>query len=211
MANRNDDREYIEGQVAALKKSLEFFSNKCKPPREKWVVNELLEYLQIETTSDEVRSSEDEPPDIVFRDFRFEIKEILDNGRKRTAEYKASLAKAEQVTDTSSLLELYTPIKLPIANVLVRVLSEAKQWNAKYPTSVRQGLDLLIYLNLQGTTIIGSGLPSAIVLEIAALGWRSLSVVSNNCALIVAATEKAPSFLHVLVGRILAKKNRTSN
>lgn len=211
MVNCNDDREYIDGQVAELKKSLEFFSNKCKPSREKWVVNKLLEYMQIETTSDEIRFSQDEPPDIVFRDYRFEIKEILDNGRKRTEEYKASLAKAEKANDASSLVELYTPIKLPIESALALVLCKTKQWNVKYSTSARQGLDLVIYLNLRGTTIIGSELPSAIVSEIAVLGWRSLSVVSNNSALIVAATKKAPSFHQSLIGKILVKKNRTSS
>jgi hypothetical protein len=31
MVNCNDDRRYIDGQVAALKKSLEFFSNNASP------------------------------------------------------------------------------------------------------------------------------------------------------------------------------------
>ncbi len=211
MVNCNDDREYIDGQVAALKKSLVFFSNKCKPSRERWVVNELLEYMQIETPSDEIRFSQDEPPDIVFRDYRFEIKEILDNGRKRTEEYKASLSKAEKANDASSLLEHYTPNKLPIESALVLALSKTEQWSVKYSTSARQNLDLLIYLNLRGTTIVGSELPSTIVLKIAEFGWRSFSFVSNNNALIVAATTKAPSFLQSLVGKILVKKNRTSS
>jgi hypothetical protein len=115
--------------------------------------------MQIETTSDEIRFSQDEPPDIVFRDYRFEIKEILDNGRKRTEEYKASLAKAEKANYASSLLEHCTPIKLPIESALALVLGKMKQWSVKYSTSARQDLDLLIYLNLQGTTIIGGAFP----------------------------------------------------
>jgi hypothetical protein len=64
---------------------------------------------------------------------------------------------------------------------------------------------------IRNAPIIGGELPSTIVLKIAALRWRSFSFVSNNNALIVAATKKAPSFLQSLVGKILVKENRTSN
>ena len=55
----------------------------------------------------ELRASD--PPDVRFRDAAFEIKEILDEGRRRHADLKEGLEKAKAARVPSDLLEPLTP------------------------------------------------------------------------------------------------------
>src|SRR5690348_13841895 len=49
------------------------------------------------------------PPDVKFRDAAFEIKEVLDEGRKRHDEYRDHLRRAWAARSPEELLEPYHP------------------------------------------------------------------------------------------------------
>lgn len=87
------DEDFIDDRRRALKESIAYFSAKNKAERERWVCLELVQNLGIAYDETEIVSPENDPPDVIFRDARFEVKEILDQGRKRHAEYKAALQK----------------------------------------------------------------------------------------------------------------------
>jgi hypothetical protein len=84
----SEEKEFIRERIEAIKESIYYFSNELKPERERWVVDRLLDYIGIERTKDEVKSLNDEPIDVKFRDGCFQVKEILEKDRKRTDEYK---------------------------------------------------------------------------------------------------------------------------
>ena len=67
-----EEKEFILERVEAVRESIHYFSNELKPDRERWVVNQLLNYMKVERTQDEVRSSIDEPIDVKFRDGCFQ-------------------------------------------------------------------------------------------------------------------------------------------
>lgn len=110
------DRKIIEEHKQRLRESLKFFSNEMKPERERWVCRELLENLGIEVLDSELVSSKEDPPDVLFRSARFEVKELIDEDRPRMAEYKESLARAETATDAGELLEHYEPKTMSASN-----------------------------------------------------------------------------------------------
>ena len=79
------DDEYLEAQRKARAESVEYFSAAKKPEREQWVVRTFLTNLGITYTTTEVIEGED-PPDVQFRSANFEVKEVLDSGRRRHRE-----------------------------------------------------------------------------------------------------------------------------
>jgi Protein of unknown function (DUF1780). len=90
----DSDLDWKEDRIRALKESLAFFSNKEKLSREKWVVRRLLRALHIDFAEEEMAGAE-EPVDVLFRDAKFQVKEILDEGRRRTDEFKAKTRKSK--------------------------------------------------------------------------------------------------------------------
>ena len=66
-SDEEDNRKYMEDHKEGLRELLELFSNRRKPEREVWVVNELLNYLGLERLVEGVKASDDDPPDVRFR------------------------------------------------------------------------------------------------------------------------------------------------
>jgi hypothetical protein len=84
---------------------VQFFSSSNKAARERWVVLEFLLNLGLEVAEDGLVSVTDDPPDVLYSECRFEVKEILDPGRRRHQEFKHALAKANTATSPSELWE----------------------------------------------------------------------------------------------------------
>jgi hypothetical protein len=138
-----ENEEFLKDRRCALEKSIEYFSAKNKQERERWVCTEFIKNLGIAFDETEVLSPNDDPPDVTFRDARFEIKEVLDPGRRRHAEYKASLRKAVETSDPLDLVGQFTLqdniTPLQLGN---RILKELESFNGHYAPSVRANLDL---------------------------------------------------------------------
>lgn len=198
------DRELIDEHKQRLKESLKFFSNDMKPERERWVCRELLENLGIEVLDRELVSSKEDPPDVLFRSARFEVKELMDADRPRMAEYRKSLARAETATDAGALLERFEPKTMSASDVRDLVLLQVQELEKKYPRAVRESLDLVFYVNLQdyattGSTVDVSQLPKSVT------EWKSVSFVSNNCSCVIWVANDAPDFLAGKVGSVFHK------
>ena len=188
-----NDREsnWKDDRVEALKESLNFFSNAEKLSREKWVVRQLLRALSIDFKEEELTKAE-EPVDVGFRDARFQVKEILDDRRRRTDEFKNKLAKAELAQDHSELLERYTPLYVSFTEIVRHCDSYAKALisRSKYGPLERRNIDLLCYFNWLDYSVVP---PTDVVIN--EVGFRSLSVVSNRYCAVVYASPSAPTLL----------------
>ncbi len=198
------DEEFIDDRRRGLKESIEYFSAKNKAERERWVCLELVQNLGIAFNETEIVSPENDPPDVVFRDARFEIKEILDPGRKRHAEYKAALQTALTVTDPQDLLNQYTPKDITPVQIGERVQAELVELKNHYPRAVCEGMDLLFYVNLQEHHLKIGLMPSAT--DFGSFGWRSISAVLGWGALVFSAAPNAPSFLCAKAGTVTLRK-----
>ncbi|MGZ8154443.1 MAG: DUF1780 domain-containing protein, partial [Burkholderiales bacterium] len=127
MSRRRNSGEqaHLEEQRKALRESVAFWSPDKKVERESWVVRTFLKHLDIQHTEAELLPEPSEFPDINFRGARFEIKEILDDNRRRHQEYREKLEKAMSATSLHKLGEHYTPKHLAypeISDRLVQVL-----------------------------------------------------------------------------------------
>lgn len=198
------DEEFLEDRRNALRESVEYFSGKNKPERERWVCHEFIQNLGLSYDESEVVTPYDEPPDVVFRDCRFEIKELLDPGRRRHAEYKASLQKALEITDPQDLLKQFTPQDITPQQIGDRILKELDALQQRYAPSTRRHLDILFYVNLQEHFLKAGAMPPAV--EFASYGWRSVSAIMGWGALVMCAAPDAPAFLVSNVGALMQRK-----
>jgi len=196
------ESDFIKERVDAIKEAIHFFSNDCQTDTEVWVVRHFLSQLRIEFSDDEIIPSSDEPADVVYCDARFQVKEIMDKDRKRGDEYRESLRKAEAATSASELLEHYQPQKVTYADIVPIVAKDASKWQKKYGPSERISTDLLFYFNLQDISIVGDKFPDVAPYSSKMAVWRSVSLASNDCALVLHVSESAPSFLKTAEGKV---------
>jgi Putative endonuclease, protein of unknown function (DUF1780) len=196
----NND-SYLNDIRNGIKESVDFFASQDKFIRERWVVDEFLINLSMPfAEADLVRGSD--PPDVIFRDAQFEVKEILDEGRKRHAEFKQALVQANAATDPAELLEEYSPKDISIQEVYALIHSRAADYAIrKYSRDIREQIDLLFYINLED--VIGFiETPFPDVTPLALLGYRSVSFLEGHRSCVLCANPNAPSFLQVLPGII---------
>jgi hypothetical protein len=188
-----DDEEYLQSIRTGLKESVAFFASQDKFVREKYALSEFLTNLGIEYRESELLPGGD-PPDVVFRDGQFEVKEIMDKGRRRHAQYKEALARAEATTDPADLLENFSPKDLTLKEVHDLVYAVAADLTTKYPAAVRKEMDLLFYVNLQDVMgLIETPHPN--VRDLEALSYRSISFVAGHRSCVFCAEPSAPDFL----------------
>jgi len=147
----------------------------------------------------------DDPPDVIFRDARFENKEILDEGRKRHLEYKAALEKAMNATSADQLLENYTPLDLTPHDVGKRILKTLDTLKTKYAPDVKRNLDLLLYINLVCHHFTKGEMPEPGLFE--PHGWRSVSALCGWASMVFFTRDDAPSFLTNITGKWVMRES----
>jgi hypothetical protein len=197
-------KRFVADIQEGLKTSVEFFAPEKKVEREVWDITEFLQNLNIDFGDDEVLPAVDDPPDIYFRDARFETKEILDPGRERHKEYKDALVKALSVSDPSGLVKHYTPRDLNPTDVGHLVLQEITELTNRYEPKLRKTLDLLFYVNLKHHHLKNGQMPDGALFR--AYGWRSVSALIGWGALIFYAGSDAPGFLRERAGTLTERK-----
>lgn len=189
--------DWKEERIQALKESIAFFRNAEKLNREKWVVRRLLHALRVDFKEEEMTEAQ-EPVDVAFRDTGFQVKELLDEGRRRTDEFKNKLEAAKSAKDCSELLEHYTPTDISFSEVVRRcfLYAETLLTQSKYGPRECKNIDLVCYFNWLDHHVVPS-----IELPKKELGFRSLSIVSNRYCAVAYASSEAPALLRENVGK----------
>jgi len=178
-------REHITG----LEESIRFFSNENKFDREKYVISSLLDALSI-TYIDSELTEAPEPTDVGFRDANFQVKEVMQNARRRGDELKAALEKAKAANTYSELLETYTPQDISIGAIGEKSVARADDLLHKYGKKERMHMDLVLYFNYLDYHEIHFDFEVPTTRD-----YRSLSVLSNRFAVVPYTCEEAPAFL----------------
>ena len=111
----------------------------------------LRAFLRCLKISKEIKSIKSQFPDVQFRSHEFEIKEMLDQARRRHDEYKKHLNDLKRATKRSDLFETYTPVDITLDEIGKRIAHQIKGLCRKYPVEQRGKTNLLFYFNLHDT------------------------------------------------------------
>lgn len=186
-----EENEIIEQTIKQIRESISFFSNPNKSKREIWVLREFLKNLNIDFQDNELRAVDSDPPDLIFRDASFEIKEIDEKNRKRHDEYNQELkeaSSARNLKDLSSKPYKFKNIKMQ--EIVDRVNNKLKEID--YSLDFCKNTNILFYINYSITAERFYQIPE----EDIWLQWCSISIVTNNnFSYVFCANEKAPEFL----------------
>ncbi|MDR7298114.1 hypothetical protein J2X16_003463 [Pelomonas aquatica] len=189
-----------QAAIDVLREAVTFFSGANKALRERWVCEEMLQSVGVEFSRVEITSSVEEPPDVIFRDARFEVKEVLDPGRKRHREYKEALATALSGKTSDVPPSRYAPKDITPAAIADRAEAKLEALVKQYPEAVRSTLDALLYVNLAEHWLVDGPMPPSE--RFSRYGWRSVSVVyGGRHAFVFYASDAAPGFLRARVGK----------
>ena len=195
-----EEKELIQETLTSYEKSISFFSNPNKLKRETWVITEFLKNLGIDFQKDELKSTSSDPPDIIFRNAAFEIKEIDEEKRRRHDEYKQKLEIAKSATNLKDLMRPYKFKEITLQEVVNRI--NRKLEKLTYSPDFCKKTNLLFYTNY---SLIGEHGYTIAKKEVWTK-WQSVSTVANNnisCVLLVA--NNAPKFLRLKVGKIVVR------
>jgi hypothetical protein len=100
------EQEYLKALRDEAAEAGALFSNGGQAQQERTAVAGFLRVLGVEFQEDEIIKRGPEPVDVWFRDARFQVTEILDEGRPRNREIRA---RARRFKEAESFRELIEP------------------------------------------------------------------------------------------------------
>jgi Putative endonuclease, protein of unknown function (DUF1780) len=196
------DERLMETWRDSLEESVAFFSSGNKGGLEEQVCTDFLTNIGLRFEAHEVIPQTDDPPDVIFRGASFEVKEILDAGRRRHDEYRKSLAKAKAAKTLQNLyaavVKEVTPQDITPVEIGSFISGELTSLAFRYEPQFRATLNLVFYVNLVSHILKDGSIPDAA--HFAQFGWRSVSVLIGQRALVFHANSDAPNYLREKVG-----------
>lgn len=178
----------------------DLFSRSFKAWREWHTAVNFLTNLHIGVDDSQVFCSPQDPPDVLYRDAAFEVKEIMDDGRLRHDEVKQ--ARENKKTKLSrQTVELCPVINLLPMDATALVLGRLDKLGGQYQPDVKARTDILFYINKRDHWFDDGPMPSPE--SFACYGWRSVSaVVRSDVSLVFYAAPSAPLFLQTNQGLV---------
>lgn len=147
------DDEVICELIRHKEATIALFGEGGKQERERLIFRAFLRCLGHTFDSPEIKSipGNHRFPDVEFRGEKFEIKEMMDPGRKRHDELKRALEKLKKrkPVSWSDFIKDYRPVFLNFDEVGQRIEQFVKDQCLKYSENQRANTNLLIYFNLQ--------------------------------------------------------------
>jgi len=198
---KDSEKAYLEDLITHTADSITFFSNSMKPERERSVCAAFLRCLGVDFSANKIVAEKNDPPDVIFGQANFEIRELYEVGRKRHDEYRErlkELKQAKSIDDTLISIEWPNPIfySLIFSGIESALMSKAE----KYGSEKCSSLDALVYVSFpQKFLDIKSKIPHFSKIE--AQGWRSVSFVTPPYSHVVYCKEGAPEFLTRFEGK----------
>ncbi|UKL09203.1 DUF1780 domain-containing protein [Pseudomonas savastanoi] len=198
-----DDSDYLRLLTIQAEQANAFLSNARKWERERWVCQRLLQGLNIAHRNEDFTPATEEPPDVLFRDGRFEVFFVLDEGRRLNDEWREELARRRSAFSLSQLVRREAkPKRIPASELLHRLAPTLRKKSTNYRERGIDlgGLDIIAFASLKREVLdLNSHFPPPT--EYLRQGWRSLSLVGPTFARVLFAHPGAPDFLRTNLGR----------
>jgi len=193
------DAEILDSLRESAQENLRFFSNEGREARERWVVSEFLARQKMIFAEEELHSRhQSSKTDVEFRDANFQVKEILNPRTKRHEEIKANydcLLAATNLRDIKWRSFIYDIPQISTIYNLVAAKANSLSIKSNYIIA-KANLDLLFYVTRTYASLIQKNeIDSRHLREI---GWRSISCLAGNQAIVLFASSHAPAFLRQL-------------
>jgi len=169
--------KYFKSLRKKLKGTVRFFSSKNKFERESWIVKKFLNL----PNSEGFRKPEHDPPDVLYQDARFEVIEILDEGRRRNDEHKERaklIDEARKNKDITPFIERRQISRISKNEVIDEILRKISNKERRYAPAVTANLDLLVYVNYLNKKLDTTS-QITIDYEDSFKKWRSVSLLVN--------------------------------
>ena len=186
------DKEYLKKLDAQASVTRELLSNKNKQDRERRICKAFLRCLDVEFRDQDMMSGPYEPIDIQFKSARFQIMEIMDEGRRRGDEYKELERKYSEAESLEDVETPYEPtFSISIGEIIDLLRDRLIKKEDKYGGD---DLDILTYVNISGRHLNpNSEWPPT--KDLIKFVWRSVSFLFPPYAIVIYATDQAPTFL----------------
>ncbi len=198
----NEEKKLLERMAATARKAVEFFSSRMKPERERLTCIAFLRCLGVSFNIDDVKSSSDEPPDVIYNSARFEIVEILDT-EKRHSLFKKRASKASKAKKLNQIIESGVQIsreRIDLNQTIDLMANALSKKAKKYSPNVRANLDALVYVDLTKKYLYPES-PVISVDKLMEQGWRSVSMVFSPYSHVFFTRNSEPGFLHEFEGQ----------
>jgi hypothetical protein len=196
-----DEQDYLRQLAVEAHDTVDMFSSHGKAERERRAVAAFLRCLGVDFSPEELATPRSDPPDVMFRDARFEVMIKLDEGRKMHADWKK---KAEQRDSAQSLEELvesyHSSSPVPFQDIVSLVVAELGEKASHYGPNTCSQLDALLYINLLGKHLYPLS-KAHVPEELDAQRWRSVCFLFAPYGHVLAVTSEAPDFLRQYEGR----------
>jgi hypothetical protein len=189
----NDD-EILELERKTWAEELRFFSNRGKEERERWVVAKFLTRLGVSFSRSDVMSCDPHSKvDVRFQGACFQVKEMPTPGVRRGAEVKALWKQAQAANRPDEVVGEPMAHDVPPPDRAYRLVTEKAKELAHSGQYDPSALDLLIYVTRTHAAPIK---PEEVNLRaLGTIGWRSVSYLLGDEALVLFVGEDAPAFL----------------
>lgn len=200
------DKEYLEKFRNYATEVRTFLSNKMKPERERSVCRAFLRTLGIPFKESEVIAPANEPVDVLFREARFQIRDILESDHRRGDVWKDKQRKYETATSIDEAIETDPPpMPFPVdLNTLIHEVTAALSVKANKYGITCQDLDMLIYLDLRKRFLAAESAQLRVE-PLKAQGWRSVSLLFPPYGVVLYAKPEAPDFLKAAEAKLNIK------
>jgi len=189
--------KYFKSLRKKLKGTVRFFSSKNKFERESWIVKKFLNL----PNSEGFRKPEHDPPDVLYQDARFEVIEILDEGRRRNDEHKERaklIDEARKKKDITPFIERRQISRISKNEIIDEILRKISNKERRYAPAVTANLDLLVYVNYLNKKLDTTS-QITIEYEDSFKKWRSVSLLVNiNGGFVIYTNPLAPELLKAI-------------
>lgn len=185
--------EIKKEMIVQKEQAIRDLGNKGKKDMEVLTVCAFLRCINQPFEESSVKPESDLFPDVRYGDVSFEVKELMDEGRRRLDEYKRDLEAIKRATCMRDLMEHYTPVENSIHDIVEKIQKKVDEVSHHYSDEARKSTNLLVYFNLLDVIVPTS--QQAGEIHFNRQNWISVSVVGSSWALVVAAEQEAPLFI----------------
>lgn len=189
------DQKYIDDLVTHSEETLALWSNEEKQKRERMVGAAFLRCLGITFSSNDIESPQDDPPDIIYKEACFEIRELLDVSRRRGDESKERYETLKNATSFEDILFPYVlPTPISYREIFQLITTALSKKAFRYRKQGCSDLDALVCVHLKNRFLN----PATDITNFDLLitqGWRSVSFVMPPYSYVIFAKDAAPDFL----------------